>query len=157
LIRKLKGFLLALVPASLGAYALASILATQTILAQVQELGLPVTFRDRLHATGHDLVGLFMTYAPLILIAYLIAMPVGIWLSNRYRDYSAEFLGLAGFAAVLALHLIMKQTLGVNGIAAAREVIGLLLQSAAGAFGGFLYYVFSGRANTKSSGPTPAM
>ena len=41
----------------------------------------------------------------------------------------------------------MRQVLGLNGIAAARETPGLLLQGAAGLFGGYLFYVFMGWAH----------
>lgn len=138
---------MAFFPAVLGAYIVGSVFATQTILAELQAMAMPVTLRDRLYATWHDLLGLTTSYLPLMLIAFLIAMPVAVGLS-RYLPRARLFLyGLAGAAAILVLHLIMKAVLGLNGIAAVREPAGLALQCLAGWFGGYLFYVFTGRAH----------
>ncbi|MEM6543831.1 MAG: hypothetical protein AAF991_10045 [Pseudomonadota bacterium] len=149
MLRSIMRFFLAVVLSVLGAYAVASVLATQLILANVESMGLAVTMRDRLHATNHDLFGLFPTYVPLLLIAFVIAMPVAVGLARLLPKSATALFVLAGFVAVLAIHLIMKQVLGLNGIAAVREVHGLLSQALAGAFGGYLYFVFSGRAFRK--------
>ncbi|MFT4768325.1 MAG: hypothetical protein ACI8RN_001460 [Glaciecola sp.] len=138
---------MAFFPAVLGAYIVGSVFATQTILAELQAMAMPVTLRDRLHASWHDLLGLTTSYLPLILIAFLVAMPIAAGLS-RYLPRARVFLyGLAGAIAILALHLIMKAVLGLNGIAAVREPLGLALQCLAGWFGGYLFYVFTGRAH----------
>ena len=149
MLRSVIGFLLALVPAVAVAYALASVLATQVILARIEGMGLPITLRDRLQATGHDLLGLLPTYAPLLLVAFLLAMPVAAWLSRRLRNQGSPLFVLAGFAAVLVLHLLLKQVLGLNGVAAVRDLHGLLSQAVAGAFGGYLFFVLTGRVHRK--------
>ena len=134
-------------PAVLGAYIVGSIFATQTILAELQAMAVPVTMRDRLHASWHDLLGLTTSYLPLMLLAFLVAMPVAAGLS-RYLPKARVFLYvLGGAVAILALHVIMKAVLGLNGIAAVREPLGLALQCLAGCFGGYLFYVFTGRAH----------
>jgi len=134
-------------PAVLGAYVVGSIFATQVILAKLEAMAMPVTLRDRLHATGHDLLGLATSYLPLMLIALLIALPVAAGLS-RYVPRARVFLYcLAGALAIYALHTLMKAVLGLTGIAAVREPLGLGLQCLAGAFGGYLFYVFTGRAH----------
>jgi hypothetical protein len=55
----------------------------------------------------------------------------------------ALLFALAGFVAVVALHLIMKAVLGVSGIAVTRTVAGLIGQGVAGAIGGYCYHVLS--------------
>lgn len=135
------------------AYALGSVLATQVILARIEAMGFPVTLRDRLHATGHDLLGLAGSYLPLMAVAYLFALPVAVALSSRLPRLRVVLYGLAGAAAVTAIHLVMKQVLGLNGIAAVRDPHGLALQALAGWFGGYLFFVFTGRAHR--SGPAP--
>ena len=139
--------IIAFFPSVLGAYVLASALATQVILARLTGLGMPVTLRDRLEATGHDLVGLASSYLPLMLLAYLLALPVAVFLGRYLDRYRALVYGLAGAGAVIAIHLIMKAVLGLNGIAAARDLHGLLLQGLAGSFGGYLFFVFTGQAH----------
>lgn len=131
----------------LGAYALGSVLATLTILAKLESMSIPVTLRDRLHASVHDLAGLATSYLPLLLIAFAIAMPVAVFLGNKLPRVRVLIYGLAGAVAVVALHLTLKAVLGLNGIAAVRELHGLALQALAGWFGGYLFFVFTGQAH----------
>lgn len=138
---------IAFLPAVFGAYVLGCVLATQVILARIETLGVTVDLRDRLYATGHDIVGMLTSYLPLMLIAFLLAMPVAAWLGRLLPRLRFALFGLAGAAAVIALHLIMKQVLGLNGIAAVRDQHGLLLQGLAGWFGGYLFFLFLGHAH----------
>lgn len=131
----------------LGAYALGSVFATLTILAKLESMAIPVTMRDRLQAIVHDLIGLATSYLPLLLIAFAVAMPVAVYLGNRLARVRVLIYGLAGASAVLVLHLTMKAVLGVNGIAAVRELPGLALQALAGWFGAYLFFVFTGQAH----------
>jgi hypothetical protein len=144
---------IAFIPAVLGAYVTGSILATQVILARLQAMAVPVTLRDRLQASWHDILGLSDTYLPLMLLAFAIAMPLAVALSNYVPRIRVLLYGLAGAAAVMAIHLIIKAVLGVNGIAAVRELHGLLLQGLAGCFGGYLFYVFTGQAHRSYQPP----
>ncbi len=140
----------------MGAYLLGSIIATQVILARVEALGLPITLRDRLLTTGQDIVGMATSYLPLMLVAFLLALPVAVGLARLVpQRYQVLFYGLGGAAAVIALHLIMKAVLGLNGVAAVRDLHGLLLQGLAGWFGGYLFFVFTGQAH-RSSPPNGA-
>jgi len=125
----------------------ASVLATQVILARLTGMGIPVTLRDRLDATAHDLLGLATSYLPLMLLAYLLALPVAVALSAYLTRFRVLIYGLAGAVAVIAIHLIIKAVLGLNGIAAVRDLHGLLLQGLAGWFGGYLFFVFTGQAH----------
>jgi len=136
-----------LFPAVLGAYVVGSLFATQVILAELQAMAMPITLRDRLHASWHDLLGLSASYLPLMLIAFFVAMPIAVGLSRYLPRGRVIIYGLAGAVAILALHLIMKAVLGLTGIAAVREPSGLALQCLAGWFGGYLFYVFTGRAH----------
>lgn len=129
------------------AYGLASLLATHVILAEVSAMGLPVTLDDRFRASAHDLLGLASSYLPLMLVAYAITLPVAAWLGRWWPAWRVVLFPLAGAIAILLLHLIMKAALGLNGIAAVRELPGLLLQMLAGWIGGYLFYLFMGWAH----------
>ena len=135
----------AYIPAVLCAYLLASMAATQVILAEVAAMGVAVPLVDRVAATLHDMVGLTSSYLPLIAIAFVLALPVAAGLGHLLPQRRALLYPLAGFAALVALHLVMKAVLGVSGIAATRSLPGLLSQGAAGAVGGLCFYAITRR------------
>tara|TARA_R110002072_G_scaffold84678_6_gene191983 strand:- start:8191 stop:8652 length:462 start_codon:yes stop_codon:yes gene_type:complete len=139
MMRVIKAFL----PAVIVAYLLASILFTQTILATVQSFGLEVSFAQRLGATWHDILGMASSYLLLLLVAFVIALPVAAGLTRILPSRRALLFTLAGFLAVVALHVIMKAVLGISGIAATRTLAGLIGQGLAGALGGYVYHRLS--------------
>jgi hypothetical protein len=126
--------------AVLAAFVTASVLATQIILGNVAAMGMDVTLGVRLHATLHDIVGLSLTYLPLIAIAFLLALLVVGGLVRLLPGQRALLFALAGGAALVSLHVIMKAVLGISGIAATRSLAGLLSQGLAGAAGGYAFY-----------------
>lgn len=140
MIRVLKAFF----PAVIAAYVVGSLLATQVVLGNLGDMGVEVTLSTRLQASLHDLLGM-PAYLLLILLAFVVAMPVaaGLVRVHALPGTRVFWFTLAGFVALVALHLIMRQVLGLYPVAAAREWSGLLLQGFAGAVGGFLYSVIS--------------
>jgi hypothetical protein len=139
MVRVLRAFF----PAVLIAYLLASVLFTQTILATVQTFGLDVTLADRLAATWHDIMGMASSYLLLMLVAFILGLPVAAGLTRLLPGQRALLFALAGFVAVVALHVIMKSVLGVSGIAVTRTLMGLIGQGLAGAIGGYCYHRLS--------------
>lgn len=126
-------------PAVLLSYVIASVVSTQLILANLEGMGVEVSSTVRLDATFHDLLGLTSSYLVLILVAFLVGFPVAARLTKMMPSHRALLYALAGFVALVALHLIMKAVLGLSGVAATRTTIGLLAQGFAGAAGGYLY------------------
>lgn len=139
MVRVLRAFF----PAVLIAYLLASVIFTQSILATVQSFGLDVTFAERLTATWHDIMGMASSYLLLMLVAFVLGLPVAAGLTRLLPGQRALLFALAGFVAVVALHLIMKAVLGVSGIAVTRSLAGLIGQGVAGAIGGYCYHLLS--------------
>jgi hypothetical protein len=137
-----------------GAYVLGSVLATQVILARIDAMGLPITLRDRLDATAHDVVGLAGSYLPLIALAFLVALPLAAWLGRYLPRGRVLLYGLAGALAVVTIHVAIRLVLGLNGIAAVRDPHGMALQALAGCFGGYLFFVFTGQAHRRSPPPS---
>lgn len=127
------------------AYMLASVAASQVILAQLTAMGVAVSVTDRLSASLHDLLGLASSYLVLIAVAFALAMPAAAGLHRLLPRQRALCYTLAGFVAVVALHIIMKAVLGVSGIAATRSLPGLLSQGAAGAAGGLCFHALTVR------------
>lgn len=139
MLRVLKAFF----PAVLLTYVLASILSTQFTLGNLEGMGVDVSGAVRLSTTFHDLVGLTSSYLVLILVAFVLGLPVAAGLTKFMPSHRLVLFVLAGFVAIVALHLIMKAALGLSGIAATRTMAGLLAQGVAGAAGGFLYFRLS--------------
>jgi hypothetical protein len=137
--RVLKAFF----PAVLLAYILASIMFTQTILAAVQSMGLDVSMGIRLGTTFDDMIGMTSSYLLLIFLAFILGLPVAAGLTRLLPSQRALLFSLAGFVAIVALHLIMKAVLGISAIASTRALAGLLLQGLAGAVGGYCYHLLS--------------
>ena len=139
MVRALKAFF----PAVLLAYLVASVFATQSNLGNLQMLGMDVGLADRAGATLHDLICMASSYLLLILVAFVLGLPVAAGLTRLLPSQRAFLYALAGFTAIVALHLIMKAALGVSGIAATRTTAGLIGQGAAGAIGGLCFHWLS--------------
>lgn len=145
MIRNVTTFLAAV----LTTYVVAAVLATQSVLSSLADLGVPLTVGQRLTVTGHDLLGMASSYMPLLAIAFLIAFPLAAWISRRWPQYKVSLYALAGAVAVIAIHIGLNLAFGITPVAAARTMGGLLLQSAAGALGGCVYARVAGRSATK--------
>lgn len=139
MVRALKAFF----PAVFLAYILASTLATQSNLGNLQMLGMDVGLGDRAGAIFHDLIGMASSYLLLIAVAFVLGFPVAAGLNRLMPGQRALLYALAGFTAIVALHLVMKAALGISGIAATRTTAGLVGQGAAGAIGGLCFHWLS--------------
>jgi len=129
----------AFLSAVLVSYVLAAIAATQSVLARLPEMGVPVTFAQRISVTAHDLTGMASSYLPLIAVALLIAFLVTA-LVGKYLSVSRTALYmLAGGVAVVCIHLGLEAAFGIAPVAATRTVLGLLVQGLAGAVGGYAF------------------
>jgi len=139
MLRVLKAFF----PTVLATYALASLLVTQFNLASLKGMGVAIALPDRLAASLHDLMGLSSSYLILILVAFTLALPLAAGLVHMLPRFRLLLYVVAGAVAIVAIHVIFKLALGVNGIAAVRSTAGLLAQGVAGALGGYLYHRLS--------------
>ena len=120
-------------------YVLASVAASQAVLAYLARLGREIGFAERMGYWVHDVLGMLSSYALLLLIALLIAFPVAGLIARNNQTLRLIGFVLAGFVGVVAMHLIMQATLGLNPVWATNFTGGLLLQGLAGAVGGYLY------------------
>ena len=134
-------------PAVVLTYVVASVLTTVSVLGHLNTMGAPVSATHYFSVSWHDLLGLSSSYLPLIIIAFVLALPVAAGLTRLWPAQRLLLFTLAGFVAIVALHMTMKAVLGVTGIAAARTMGGLMLQGLAGAAGGYLYGRLSARAS----------
>ena len=135
MIRKLVAYLLAV----FTAYLLASITATQSVIARLAEMGVDVNFAERLRMTLHDIAGMAGMFLPMIaagfLAAFLLTALLCRWLGRR----PVWLYILAGAVALITIHLTLNLAFGITPVAIARTTGGLLIQGVAGAVAGYFY------------------
>ena len=135
MIRKLAAYLLAVIVA----YILASITATQSVIARLAELGVEVSFANRLTITLQDIAGMAGMFLPMIAAAFLVAFMVTALLCRWLGRRPVALYVLAGAVALIAIHLTLNLAVGITPVAIARTMAGLLIQGLAGAVGAYLY------------------
>ncbi len=135
MIRKLAAYLLAVIVA----YILASITATQSVIARLAELGVEVNFANRLSMTLQDIAGMAGMFLPMIAAAFLVAFMVTALLCRWLGRRPVALYVLAGAVALIAIHLTLNLAVGITPVAIARTMAGLLIQGLAGAVGAYLY------------------
>jgi hypothetical protein len=147
MIRKLTAFLASV----MGTYFVGVMFIGQGNLAAVAELGLNIGFSDRLETLMHDLTHMMSIYLPLVAISSIIAFPVAARIIRLTPNLRLVGYVSAGFAALIAMHVILKMVLGLSGVAPTRTMIGLLAQGIAGAFGGYLFHLLTLKQSASSA------
>jgi hypothetical protein len=143
---------LAFLTAALTTYFLAAVAATQSVMNRLADMGVEVPFNDRMATTFADLAGMFGTFMPLLLIALALGFVIAALISRFRPGWKSFGYPLAGFAAVITMHLLMHAVLEITPVAATRSVAGLLVQGLAGAAGGWVFYFLSIRSASRKSG-----
>lgn len=125
--------------AVLATYALACLAATQSVVARLGSMGIPVSFSERLQMSGQDLLGMSGMFLPLIAVGLLLAYLVAGWLGRRHTSRRTGLFMLAGAVAMLSIHFALRWSFDLDLVAVARTPLGLLSQALAGAAGGYFY------------------
>ncbi|MBT8115284.1 MAG: hypothetical protein KJP04_07880, partial [Arenicella sp.] len=115
------------------------VLISQFNIARITDMGFPVGASERWQNALHDLGGMFDLYLPLVAIALLIAFLVTAFGVIRLVNKPSLLYPLAGFTALIAMHLILYAVFGMSPVAPTRTLAGLLAQGLAGAVGGYVY------------------
>lgn len=139
MIRRLLGLLLAVLLTA----AASSLIQTLRVHAALESIGAEIPASTTLASIGHDLVGFAPTYAAIVAAAFVIAFAVTGLLRRRWPRLPRALHALAGAAAILTALLTMRALLGMDVVAGARGVSGLLLFASAGALGGALFARFA--------------
>jgi len=135
MIRKLAAYLLAIIVA----YLLASITATQSVIARLAEMGVDLNFADRLRMTLHDIAGMAVMFLPMIAAGFLVAFMLTALLCRWLGRRPVALYILAGAVALISIHLTLNLAFQITPVAIARTMGGLLIQGIAGAVGAYLY------------------
>ena len=139
--RRLISFLVA----GLVAYVIAVLFYTQINLSNLTDLGIDLSFSDRLAAATHDLLSMTGMYLPIMLVALLVAFSLAAIVVRFLPNLRTLGFVIAGTVGVLALVLFFSSFLGTNPIAVTRSSLGLLSQCGAGGLGGLVYALVSQR------------
>lgn len=132
-LHRLSCFLLAVAIAAVAG----SVAQTQFNLLALRALGVELPLRTWVATTVRDLAGFAPTWALVVALAFLPALPAAAWLSRRWPALRTGLYTLAGAAAILAALLAMNALLSISAIAATRSLAGLAAMVATGALGGF--------------------
>jgi hypothetical protein len=135
LLRRLGIFLLAVVTA----YVLASIAATQSVVASLAGMGVDVSLNDRLAMTARDIAGMANMFLPMVAFGLLCAFMTAALLCRWLSQWRTPLYVLAGAAGLLTIHLLLNLAFQITPVAAARSAVGLFFQVLAGAAGGWVY------------------
>ena len=131
--------------AGLVAYVVAVLFYTQINLSNLTDLGIDISFSDRLGAAWHDLLSMTGMYFPIMLVALLVAFSLAAIVIRFLPNLRILGFVVAGTVGVLALVLFFSSFLGTNPIAVTRSSLGLLSQCSAGGMGGLVYALVSQR------------
>ena len=131
--------------AGLVAYVVAVLFYTQINLSNLTDLGIDISFSDRLGAAWHDLFSMTGMYFPIMLVALLVAFSLAAIVIRFLPNLRILGFVVAGIVGVLALVLFFSSFLGTNPIAVTRSTLGLLSQCSAGGMGGLVYALVSQR------------
>jgi len=136
--RTLLYFLLAVLLASMAG----SVLQTQFNLANLQALGAPIPFDVRAYTTCLDLLGFSPTFAVLVILGFIVALPVASRLAQVWPAGRWLLFALAGALAVLAAMALANALLPMPTlIGANRSLAGTLGLMACGSLGALLFAV----------------
>ena len=120
-------------------YTLASAAVSIVNACAIQGLGYPLSTGQWSGAIASDWLSMLQSYLLLIAVGLAIAFVV-VSMISRFTSVNGAFYAIAGFVAILTIHLLMKQLLGMSPVAPARFWYGLMSQGLAGAFGGYFYF-----------------
>ena len=120
-------------------YVLASLTATQAVIAELAGMGVVVPPADRAVMSLQDILGMANMFLPMVAFALLVAFMTAALLSRWLSRWRLPLYLLAGAVAVVCIHLGLHLAFGITPVAIARSGFGLLLQALAGAAGGFTY------------------
>lgn len=139
--------------AVLLAYVLASVSATQHVVARLSDMGLSLGPGERLLMTVHDLGGMAGMFLPLIAFGFLAAFLVTALLHYWLKRGQTVLYVLAGATALVAIHALLNLAFNITPIAIARSPGGVLIQGLCGAAGGYLYIFLNRRLGSRPFDP----
>ncbi len=122
------------------ATALGTIAQAQINMWELQQLGVPIPWPERLSTTLRDLGGFTPFFIVMVAAAFLVALPVAHGLGTIFRPWRWLLFFLAGGVGIWVAFLVANYVLPMpTFIAATRETPGLLIVTAAVGIGSWLF------------------
>lgn len=131
-------------------FTLASLFHSQYVVNQLVNVGVVVSFNERLTLTLDDWLGLLPTYGVIIAVALSIAFIVTSLIFKRYSNVGNWLFILAGITAFAVVLVAIESIMNINVIAGARGW-GFYAQLLAGAVGGYVFALLSKANHRKNS------
>lgn len=129
--------------ASLLTFVCASIVHSQFVLQGLTELGVVISWAERLGMTLKDIQGLFASLGAALslslLLAFIVVTLLGKW-QNRLKQWFSMLYPLAGAFAVWLMLAAMQPIMHITLIASARSSWGILSVCLCGALGGWVFW-----------------
>jgi len=130
--------------AVLFASVFGSMFSSLSVISGLTKIGAQTTLSDRLSMITYDLLHFGTLYFIFVAIAFIIAMAVAGIIGKVFPNMRALRFFLAGFAALFVMLYLMKNVFfGIQPIAGARDLSGLLFQGLTGGIAGWLFHRFS--------------
>lgn len=135
-------FLTRLLPSFLASwlltFTLASLFHSQYVVNQLVNVGIEISFSDRVNLTLDDWLGLLPTYGAIIAVALAIAFSVTGLLYRKRPKYGIQLFVIAGVTAFAVALVAIESIMNITIIAGARGW-GFYTQLIAGAVGGYVF------------------
>ncbi len=145
-------YVIAFLVSALCALVLCAVVSTQLVLADIVSFGVAVSIEDRLDATVHDIFGLLPMFGPLLAIALMLGFVVAGLIVRFSNSKRLLWYCLAGAAAFVTMILLMRLSLNLTPLAAARTPIGLGMIAMSCAVAGVIFhYLTVGRYTERQS------
>ena len=123
-----------------------SVLQTQFNLANLQALGAPMPLGVRVQTTCLDLLGFSPTFAVLVILGFIFALPAASRLARAWPTWRWLLFTLAGALAVLAAMALANALLPMPTlIGANRSLAGTLGLMVCGSLGALLFALLARR------------
>jgi hypothetical protein len=129
-------YIFAVVVTYLITVLIVSYLNTSSIVA----MGVEMTLYDRLNTAWFDLLGMANYYLPIIALSLVIAFVLIKKALYRLVCDGAFSYALSGFLGIAVMHLTLKHLFDLSVFDLTPALLGLMLQCAAGAVGGWTFY-----------------
>ena len=121
------------------AYLLATVAATQFVVASLRSMGIDVGLGNRMGMTVQDIAGMAPMFLPMVAFGMLCAFLTAALLCHWWSRWRMTLYLLAGAVALVTIHLTLNLAFGVTPVAVARTSGGMASQALAGAAGAFCY------------------
>jgi len=132
--------IIGLFTSAIVASVLGNIVSTQFVFASLSKVGAPLTFSNRISMTFSDILGFGPMYGIFIFIGFIIAFLAGGAVYKLSKTGRTIIYTAAGLTAMVVMLYMMKNVFfGVQLVAGARSLAGVIAQGFVGALAGFLF------------------